>query len=303
MELRPATALHAVHRPHHLRSTAELAELADLLAGVVRGEALVIARVPVLRRDHHVKSLHQLARDRHRLVAVRDGERATGQEVVLQIDENERAHHHDCTIRPREDAGVRHPAARTRLHARVPARLSQRWQAHRRLQDGSRLQGTRDLPRGALSRAGVRRERPALQGPAGVQEGGCVPAGADTQLPRPELEADVPRRSRRRLRRIDGLPAVRALRVRSHDRPTARWLLHRDRRQDVCGLDALHVARGVHARGRPMRAGLDRLQRHFMARPVRTARIWVPRGIRERSTTRSSCAGSTSRTIRAIRVS
>ena len=48
--------------------------------------------MPVLRRHHEIESLLHAIRDRDHLVAARHGERAAGQEVVLQIDQDQRPH-------------------------------------------------------------------------------------------------------------------------------------------------------------------------------------------------------------------
>ena len=64
----------------------------DLRAGVVRREAPWLARVPVLGGDDDLELRDQAERDRDGGVTVGDRERAARHEVVLQIDEDERAH-------------------------------------------------------------------------------------------------------------------------------------------------------------------------------------------------------------------
>ena len=92
VQLGTARALHAVRGPHDLWQATELGELADLLAGVIDREALVAGRMPVLRRDDRIEDALEAGGDRDRLVTARYGERASGTEVVLEIDEDEGAH-------------------------------------------------------------------------------------------------------------------------------------------------------------------------------------------------------------------
>src|SRR5207248_2655648 len=91
-EIGAGSSLHAVVGPEHLGQTGKLHELARLLPGIRRREASVPRRMPVLRRHHEIESLLHAIRDRDHLVAARHGERAAGQEVVLQIDQDQRPH-------------------------------------------------------------------------------------------------------------------------------------------------------------------------------------------------------------------
>ena len=92
--------LHAVRRPQHLRHAAEFDDVARPRARVVDGEAAVVRRMPVLRRHDERELRHERVGDGHDRVAVRHGERAAGHEVVLQVDEQQRAHR-DRLLRPR----------------------------------------------------------------------------------------------------------------------------------------------------------------------------------------------------------
>src|SRR5206468_1108242 len=61
------------------------------LAAMVGGEAAVIARMPVLRGDNDVEAApaDQLVGDGNDGIAFRHGERAAGDEIILQIDQDE----------------------------------------------------------------------------------------------------------------------------------------------------------------------------------------------------------------------
>ena len=75
-----------------MRQASEIDHLIRLRAGMVRGEAAVLSRMPVLRRDYEVESPDHPARDGKRVIAVRDLQRAARQKVVLEINEDKRAH-------------------------------------------------------------------------------------------------------------------------------------------------------------------------------------------------------------------
>ena len=79
-------ALDAVDRPEHLRAVGHVEDAEGRGTGVVGGEGGMIGRVPVLGEDADAKLGHQRidAGDDH--VALGDGQRATGTEVVLDVD-------------------------------------------------------------------------------------------------------------------------------------------------------------------------------------------------------------------------
>ncbi len=93
MKLGVARALHAVIGPHDLRLAAQGAHLEGLLARVLRGEAAVIRRVPVLGSDDQVIAAlgDQPVDHRHHLVAAGYRQVAAGAEAVLNVDDEQGA--------------------------------------------------------------------------------------------------------------------------------------------------------------------------------------------------------------------
>ena len=78
--------------PEDLRQAVQFDHVAGPLAGVIGGEAAVAGGVPVLRGDDEVEFVLQAVRDGNDRVAVGDGQRAAGDEVVLNVDEDEGVH-------------------------------------------------------------------------------------------------------------------------------------------------------------------------------------------------------------------
>ena len=93
MKLGVARALHAVIGPHDLRLAAQGAHLEGLFARVLRGEAAVIRRVPVLGSDDQVIAAlgDQPVDHRHHLVAAGYRQVAAGAEAVLNVDDEQGA--------------------------------------------------------------------------------------------------------------------------------------------------------------------------------------------------------------------
>ena len=85
----PGSALHAMHRPQHLRAIGHLDAGEGSGAGVVRGEGAVVGRVPVLREHHVGKARRDAVDDGHDGVAVRYGQAAAGHEAVLCVDDDQ----------------------------------------------------------------------------------------------------------------------------------------------------------------------------------------------------------------------
>src|SRR5436190_1831582 len=59
---------------------------------VIRGEAAVARRMPILCRDHELEAILQFIDKRNDFVAARHGQRAAGQKIVLNIDNDQRLH-------------------------------------------------------------------------------------------------------------------------------------------------------------------------------------------------------------------
>ena len=91
-EFRSVTSLDAVDRPEDLLEAAEIDGLADFLPRMVAGKAAVVGRVPVLGGDDEVVFGHQFVDDGNDLITLRNGEAAAGEEVVLEVDDEERFH-------------------------------------------------------------------------------------------------------------------------------------------------------------------------------------------------------------------
>ena len=70
----------------------EVDDLAWGPAGVADSEAAMVGGVPVLGRDDAVKAPREAVGDGHHRVSVGHGESPTGEEVVLEVDEDEGAH-------------------------------------------------------------------------------------------------------------------------------------------------------------------------------------------------------------------
>ena len=98
-ELRSSRTLNAMIWPQHLRKAGELVHLAGLTAGASRREAAMARGMPVLRRNHEVENRLDAICHRNDLVTARDGQRSAREEVVLDIDEDQRSHHllHDTS--------------------------------------------------------------------------------------------------------------------------------------------------------------------------------------------------------------
>ena len=71
------------------RVTVQVDDIARALAVVLLGKALVIGGMPVLGSHHQVERGHHAVGYLDDLVALRNREVSAGQEVVLNIDEDE----------------------------------------------------------------------------------------------------------------------------------------------------------------------------------------------------------------------
>ena len=81
-----------MHRPQRLRQAIQFNLLKYALSRMARREAAVVGRMPILRGDHQRERRLESVYDRDDLVALRHGERAAGQEVVLNINQNQCFH-------------------------------------------------------------------------------------------------------------------------------------------------------------------------------------------------------------------
>ena len=84
--------LDAVRRPEKLLDAPDGDRLAGLMPRVAVGEAHVSAGVPVGGRQDEFEVVHEGIGHGDYLVAVGDGQGASGEEVVLDVDENKRFH-------------------------------------------------------------------------------------------------------------------------------------------------------------------------------------------------------------------
>ena len=87
MEVGSASSLDAMVGPQGLRAVAEFDLLKGLFAGMCRGEGVVVGSVPVLGEDDVLEMLGGAMDGLDDGVAIGNGERATGAEVVLHVDD------------------------------------------------------------------------------------------------------------------------------------------------------------------------------------------------------------------------
>ena len=88
-------ALDAMVGPEDLRTVMQFDRLEGLLAGMARGEGGMALRMPVLRQNDMAEGLGEPVDRRDHRIAVGHGERAAGQEIVLNVDDDE-----DVLLRP-----------------------------------------------------------------------------------------------------------------------------------------------------------------------------------------------------------
>src|SRR5436190_15018532 len=81
-----------MHRPKDLLDAVEHDAVARFFARVIRREAAMIWRMPVLRRDDEIETSLQFIGQRKDLVAARDCQRASRQKIILKIDNDQRIH-------------------------------------------------------------------------------------------------------------------------------------------------------------------------------------------------------------------
>jgi len=84
--------LNAVHGPEDLFDSVENDAVARLLAGMICGEAAMVGRMPVLCRDDKFKVSLQFVGDGDDFITMWRGQRATGQEVILKVNDDQRLH-------------------------------------------------------------------------------------------------------------------------------------------------------------------------------------------------------------------
>src|ERR1041384_3008659 len=87
-QFRSARVLYCVNRDEVLIVSTDLDSFADDPSRVIGRETSMIGWVPVLRRYHHAEKALQLVDNRNDRSAVWDSQRATGQKIILQIDQN-----------------------------------------------------------------------------------------------------------------------------------------------------------------------------------------------------------------------
>ncbi len=89
VEFRASTPLNAMVRPKGLRAIGKFDLLEGLFAGVGRGEGVVVGGVPVLREDDVLETRRDGMDDRNDGVAVGNGKRTAGAEIILHVDDDE----------------------------------------------------------------------------------------------------------------------------------------------------------------------------------------------------------------------
>lgn len=91
-EVRAGGVLYTMLRPQDLRQAVQIDNFADRVSKMIGRETSVIGRVPILRSHDEIEGLLELIDDRDDAVALRNGESAAGDEVVLNIDQDECFH-------------------------------------------------------------------------------------------------------------------------------------------------------------------------------------------------------------------
>ena len=81
----------AMDGPEHLRAVRQIDHVKHVLSFMIDGKGDVARRVPVLRHDDAVPGMvfEHGTDDRHGLVAAGNAERASGQKILLQIDDDQ----------------------------------------------------------------------------------------------------------------------------------------------------------------------------------------------------------------------
>src|SRR5437867_2138249 len=91
-EFSAARILNAMHRPQNLFDAVENDALARFFAWVICGKTAVIRWVPVFCGNNQVETPLQFISDWNDFIAMRHGQRAAGQKIILKIDNDERIH-------------------------------------------------------------------------------------------------------------------------------------------------------------------------------------------------------------------
>ena len=82
------SVLDAMNRPENLRQAVEINLVGGFFARMICGKAAVIGWVPVLSGDDEIEFGLESVYERNDFIAFRDGKRATGNEIVLEVNED-----------------------------------------------------------------------------------------------------------------------------------------------------------------------------------------------------------------------
>ncbi len=85
----PIGVLNAVNGPQCLWKAIQINHIPGHLAGMIRGEAAVVGRMPILRRHDQFEAPLNLIGERDHLVSIRHRKSALREKIILQIDEDE----------------------------------------------------------------------------------------------------------------------------------------------------------------------------------------------------------------------
>src|SRR6266498_749099 len=91
-KLSSVRVLNTVHWPQDLFDSVEHDAIPRFLALMICREAAVVGRMPILRRDDEIKVPLQFVGERDDFITVWHGQRATGQKVILKIDNDQYVH-------------------------------------------------------------------------------------------------------------------------------------------------------------------------------------------------------------------
>ena len=85
-------SLHAMGGPEHLRKSGEFDGVTDLFVGMIRGEAAVVSRMPVLRGNDEVVVREEFVDEGDEFVAARHAKRSAREEIILKVNDEECFH-------------------------------------------------------------------------------------------------------------------------------------------------------------------------------------------------------------------
>src|SRR5262245_45124060 len=81
-----------MYRPEYLRKAMQIDPVADLLALMIHRETFMVCWMPVLRGNDQIEARLLVVGDRNHFIPPGHRQGATREEVILNVDENQRVH-------------------------------------------------------------------------------------------------------------------------------------------------------------------------------------------------------------------